>query len=48
VNCVRYNGDQQRYNEMIIKGKNDNTLMEPYMGYWLYVNAEGILAANTA
>ena len=48
VNCVRYNGDQQRYNEMIIKGSNDNTLMEPYMGYWLYVNAEGILAANAA
>jgi PKD repeat protein len=48
VNCIGYNAGAQRYNEMIIKGSNDQILMDPYMGYWLYVNADGILAANAA
>jgi PKD repeat protein len=48
INCIGYNGETQRYNEMIIKGNNDNTLLRPYMGYWLYVNADAILAANAA
>lgn len=48
VNCIGYNAGAQRYHDMIIKGNNDQTLMEPYMGYWLYMNAEGILAANAA
>ncbi|MFH0967945.1 MAG: hypothetical protein V1862_09720, partial [Methanobacteriota archaeon] len=48
INCIGFNGEAQRYNEMIIKGNNDNTMLQPYMGYWLYVNADGILAANAA
>jgi len=48
VNCVGFDGSSQRYNTMIIKGNNDNTMLGPYNGYWLYMSADGILAANAA
>jgi len=48
VNCVGFDGSSQRYNAMIIKGSNDNTMLGPYNGYWLYMSADGILAANAA
>ncbi|PWR70621.1 hypothetical protein DK846_14620 [Methanospirillum lacunae] len=48
VNCVGFDGSSQRYNTMIIKGSNDNTMLGPYNGYWLYMSADGILAANAA
>ena len=48
VNCAGYNAAAQQYDPMIIKGNNDSTLMYPYRGYWLYMTADGILAANAA
>ncbi len=48
VNCVGFNAVSQQYEQMIIKGSNDQTLMKPYMGYWLYMSGDGILAANAA
>lgn len=48
VNCVSYNAAIQQYDPMIIKGSNDSTMMNPYLGYWLYMTADGVLAANAA
>ncbi len=48
VNCAGYNAQLQQYDPMIIKGSNDVTLMYPFRGYWLYMTADGILAANAA
>ena len=48
VNCAGYDATVQRYNPMIIKGSNDTTLMSPYNGYWVYMSADGLLAANAA
>jgi len=48
VNCAGFNAPAQQYDPMIIKGSNDGTLMYPFRGYWLYMTADGILAANAA
>ncbi|HOL41273.1 MAG TPA: PKD domain-containing protein [Methanospirillum sp.] len=48
VNCAGFNAQTQQYDPMIIKGSNDATLMYPFRGYWLYMTADGILAANAA
>jgi PKD repeat protein len=48
VNCAGYDATLQRYNPMIIKGNNDATMLSPYNGYWLYMSADGTLAANPA
>ena len=48
VNCAGFNAPAQQYDPMIIKGSNDATLMYPYRGYWLYMTADGVLAANAA
>ncbi|MDD1724476.1 MAG: hypothetical protein LUQ07_05040, partial [Methanospirillum sp.] len=48
VNCVGFNAPSQQYDQMIIKGSNDATLMYPFRGYWLYMTADGTLAANAA
>ena len=48
VNCAGFNAQAQQYDPMIIKGSNDATLMYPFRGYWLYMTADGVLAANAA
>ncbi|WP_304019311.1 PKD domain-containing protein [Methanospirillum hungatei] len=48
VNCAGFNAAAQQYDPMIIKGSNDATLMYPFRGYWLYMTADGVLAANAA
>jgi hypothetical protein len=48
VNCAGFDASLQRYDPMIIKGSNDGTKLMPYKGYWLYMSADGLLAANTA
>ena len=48
VNCAGFNAPAQQYDPMINKGSNDATLMYPFRGYWLYMTADGILAANAA
>ncbi|NLV28455.1 MAG: PKD domain-containing protein [Methanomicrobiales archaeon] len=48
VNCAGYNAAAQAYDPMIIRGSNDSNLMYPFRGYWLYMTADGILAANAA
>ena len=48
VNCAGFNAQIQQYDQMIIKGSNDGTLMYPFRGYWLYMTADGVLAANAA
>jgi len=48
VNCAGFNAQIQQYDPMIIKGSNDGNLMYPFRGYWLYMTADGVLAANAA
>jgi PKD repeat protein len=48
VNCAGFDAALQRYNPMIIKGSNDDTRLNPYNGYWLYMSADGTLTANPA
>ncbi|HWQ67791.1 MAG TPA: PKD domain-containing protein [Methanospirillum sp.] len=47
VNCAGFNAAAQKYNAMIIKGSNDDTKLNPYLGYWLYMSAGGTLIGNT-
>ena len=47
-NCIGFNRELQRYNEMIFKGVNDNTRVQPYGGYWVYMSAEGVLSGSVS
>ncbi|HWQ63398.1 MAG TPA: PKD domain-containing protein [Methanospirillum sp.] len=48
VNCLGFDRVLQKYNEMIIKGRNDDTKLNPYNGYWLFMSEDGVLAAISA
>ncbi|HWQ67792.1 MAG TPA: PKD domain-containing protein [Methanospirillum sp.] len=48
INCLGFDQELQRYNEMIIKGRNDDTRLVPYSGYWLFMTDDGVLAAISA
>lgn len=48
VNCLGYNNQNQQYDDMIIKGKNDERMLYPGSGYWLFMNADGVLAGSSA
>jgi beta propeller repeat protein len=48
INCLGFNSAQQKYNEMIIKGRNEDTKLMPYNGYWLFMSDDGVLAAISA
>lgn len=45
-NCIGFNPELQRYDEMIFKGINENTSIYPYRGYWVYLSAEGVLSGS--
>ncbi|HOL41272.1 MAG TPA: hypothetical protein PLY78_05515, partial [Methanospirillum sp.] len=42
------NEEKQQYDTMIIKGRNDDTRLYPYSGYWLFMSDNGTLAAISA
>jgi beta propeller repeat protein len=48
INCLGFNHAQQKYGDMIIKGRNDDTKLNPYNGYWLFMSEDGVLAAISA
>ncbi|HOJ96672.1 MAG TPA: PKD domain-containing protein, partial [Methanospirillum sp.] len=48
VNCLGFNEEKQQYDTMIIKGRNDDTRLYPYSGYWLFMSDNGTLAAISA
>jgi beta propeller repeat protein len=48
VNCLGFDRVLQKYNEMVIKGRNDDTKLYPYNGYWLFMSEDGVLAAISA
>ena len=48
VNCLGFSREFQKYNEMIIKGRNDDSKLNPYNGYWLFMSDDGVLAAISA
>jgi PKD repeat protein len=48
VNCLGFDRELQKYNEMIIKGRNDDTRLNPNNGYWLFMSGDGVLAAISA
>ena len=48
INCLGFSRELQKYNEMIIKGRNDDTKMNPYNGYWLFMSDDGVIAAISA
>lgn len=48
VNCLGFNEQKQQYDEMIIKGRNDDTRLSPYNGYWLFMSDSGTLAGISA
>ena len=48
INCLGFNEGIQQYDEMIIKGKNDDLLLYPYSGYWIFMSDNGTLAAVSA
>ena len=48
VYCLGFNREYQKYDEMIIKGHNDDTKLNPYNGYWLFMSGDGVLAAISA
>jgi PKD repeat protein len=48
INCLGFSREQQKYNEMIIKGRNDDAKLYPYNGYWLFMSDNGVLAAISA
>ena len=41
--CIGFNRVIQRYDEMISKGVNDDTLLDPYHGYWIFMSDTGII-----
>lgn len=43
-NCIGFNPSLQRYDEMIFKGINDDIVVSPYRGYWVYMSSDGILS----
>ena len=48
INCLGFDRQFQKYNEMIIKGRNEDTKLNPYNGYWLFMADDGVLAAISA
>ncbi len=48
VNCLGFNEEKQQYDQMIIKGRNDDARLYPYSGYWLFMSDNGTLAAISA
>ncbi len=48
VNCLGYNEEKQQYDQMIIKGRDDTTLLYPYNGYWVFMSEDGTIAAVSA
>jgi len=48
VNCLGFSRESQKYNDMIIKGRNDDSRLNPYNGYWLFMSDDGVLAAISA
>jgi PKD repeat protein len=44
--CIGFNATWQRYDEGIHKGINDNLLVHPYQGYWVYMSGEGRLTGS--
>ena len=48
VNCLGFNEEKQQYDDMIIKGRNDEVLLYPFSGYWLFMSDNGTLAAISA
>ncbi|WP_214036803.1 PKD domain-containing protein [Methanospirillum sp.] len=48
VNCLGFNEEKQQYDEMIIKGRNDDSRLYPHTGYWLFMSDSGTLAAISA
>jgi len=48
VNCLGFSREFQKYDDMIIKGRNDDTKLKPYNGYWLFMSDNGVLAAISA
>ena len=48
VNCLGFNEEKQQYDEMIIKGRNDDSRLYPHNGYWLFMSDNGTLAAISA
>lgn len=48
VNCLGFNEEKQQYDEMIIKGRNDDSRLYPHSGYWLFMSDNGTLAAISA
>ena len=48
INCLGYNNQNQQYDDMIIKGMNDERMLYPGNGYWLFMHADGVLAGSSA
>jgi hypothetical protein len=48
INCLGYDNQNQQYDDMIIKGMNDERILYPGNGYWLFMNADGVLAGSSA
>ncbi len=42
--CLGFNAGLQRYDTMIMKGVDDERLVQPYAGYWVYMSKPGILS----
>lgn len=41
--CLGFNAAVQRYDGMIIKGVNDQTPVQPFNGYWVYMSKSGVI-----
>ena len=48
INCLGFSEEKQQYDEMIIKGRNDDAKLYPFSGYWLFMSDSGTLAAISA
>jgi PKD repeat protein len=48
INSLGYNNQNQQYDDMVIKGMNDERTLYPGNGYWLFMNTDGILAGSSA
>jgi len=42
--CLGFTAGLQRYDTMIMKGVDDERLVQPYSGYWVYMSKPGILS----
>jgi PKD repeat protein len=48
LNGLGYNREFQKYDQMIIKGQNDDTKLSPYNGYWLYMADNAVITGVSA